>query len=182
MCWPLLSEVFMRCRVCVAVLLFAGLAVSQTTPVKAGLPVAAQTGCTSNDETALRQVSVQWKDAYNNKDAARVASLYTDDAYYLTQHFVDGIVHPRANIQAYVQRGVDAGYLVDSIEILVLTCVGDLSYTITRYRSTNGPDKAMGVNLVVLRKLEGKWRIVAHEAAVPDPATAVQTLNPVKPN
>jgi uncharacterized protein (TIGR02246 family) len=172
----------MRCRVLLVVLLLTGLAASQSTPVNPGPASTAQAGCTSSDEAAVRQVSVQWKDAYNGRDAARVASLYTEDAYYLTQHFVDGIVHPRTNIQAYVQRGVDAGYLVDSIEILALTCVGDLSYTITRYRSTNGSDKAMGVNLVVLRKLEGKWRIVAHEAAVPDPATAVQTLSPVKPN
>jgi hypothetical protein len=34
----------------------------------------------------------------------------------------------------------------------------------------------MGVNLVVLRKVGQKWMIVAPEAAVPDPATAVETL------
>jgi len=34
----------------------------------------------------------------------------------------------------------------------------------------------LGVNLVVLRKREGRWMIVAHEAAVPDPASAVQSL------
>jgi hypothetical protein len=51
-------------------------------------------------------------------NAADVASPYTDDAYYLTQHFVTGIVHPRYEIRAYVERGVDARYRVDSIEVL----------------------------------------------------------------
>jgi hypothetical protein len=34
----------------------------------------------------------------------------------------------------------------------------------------------MGVNLVVLRKKDGRWWIVAHEAAVPDPASAIRNL------
>jgi hypothetical protein len=35
----------------------------------------------------------------------------------------------------------------------------------------------MGVNLVVLRKIRGKWLIVAHESAAPDPACAIQHLD-----
>jgi uncharacterized protein (TIGR02246 family) len=137
--------------------------------------------CNSSDESAVRRIPGQWKDGYNNKDAARVASLYSEDAYYLTQHFASGVVHPRAKIRAYIQRGVDAGYHVDSIDILSLECSGGFAYTITRYRANNGGEKAMGVNLVVLRKAAGKWLIVAHEAAVPDPATAVQSLDEAKP-
>jgi hypothetical protein len=33
------------------------------------------------------------------------------------------------------------------------------------------------VNLVVLRKIADHWLIVAHEAAVPDPATAILCLD-----
>ena len=58
-----------------------------------------------------------------------------------------------------------------------MECFGDIAYTITRYESTNGGVKATGVNLVVLRRLAGSWKIVAHEAAVPDPASAIQHLN-----
>jgi ketosteroid isomerase-like protein len=81
-------------------------------------------------------------------------------------------------VQAYVQRGIDARYRIDSIETLSTVCSGDFAYVITRYRSTSGNQKAMGVNLVVMRKIEGKWLIVAHESAVPDPATAIQSLTP----
>ena len=134
---------------------------------------------TTGDDQAIATIADTWKDAYNAGDAAKVAALYTPDAYYLTQHFVDGIVHPRPFIQAYVQRGVDARYHIDSIEAVSTVCSGDFAYAITRYHSTNGDQKAMGVNLIVMRKIKGKWLIVAHESAAPDPATAIQTLTPV---
>jgi ketosteroid isomerase-like protein len=132
------------------------------------------------DDQAIQTISEAWKERYNRGDAAQVASLYSEDAYYLTQHFVSGVVYPREQIQAYVQRGVDAHYRVDSIDVLHSYCSGDFAYTITRYRSTNGRQKAMGVNLVVLRRIAGKWVIVAHESAVPDPATSIQSLTPTK--
>ena len=128
-------------------------------------------------DRAIRQIADQWKDAYNDGNAEKVASLYTPDAYYLTQHFVTGIVHGHQAIRAYVQLGVDAKYHIDSIEILATDCAGDFAYAVSRYKATNGDQKAMGVNLLILRKLAGKWKIVGHEAAVPDPATAVQHLD-----
>ena len=134
--------------------------------------------CTSAaDEAALRQIAERWKDGYNNGQAAEVASLYAPDATYLTQHFVTGIVQGRAAIQAYVQRGVDAGYRVDSIQVLSTECSGDFAYTIGRYESTNGGQKAFGVNVVVLKKIGSQWLIVAHESAVPNPTTAIQRLD-----
>jgi len=129
------------------------------------------------DDAALRQIAEQWKDGYNNGHAAAVASLYAEDATYLTQHFAAGIVQGRSAIQAYVQRGVDARYHIDSIQLLSTVCSGDFAYTIGRYESTNAGQKAFGVNLLVLRKMKGKWLIVAHESAVPDAATAIQHLD-----
>jgi uncharacterized protein (TIGR02246 family) len=151
-----------------------GNAQSKPTDVSGGIP---QNSCSAADESALRQISEQWKDGYNNGNAAKVAALYTEDAYYLTQHFVAGFVHPRSQIQAYVQRGVDARYHIDTIEVVRLECAGDFAYTVTRYESTNGSQKAFGVNLVVLKRVQGKWLIVAHESAVPDSATAIQSLD-----
>ena len=135
----------------------------------------AQTSCA--DSSALNQIVERWKTGYNEGDAAKVAALYAENAYYLTQHFVTGIVHGRAAIQAYIQNGVSARYHVDSIQVVTMECVGDFAYTVTRYESTNAGQKAFGVNLVVLQRLEGQWMIVAHEAAVPDPATAIHHLS-----
>ena len=156
-------------------LLLFGAAVAQAQ--KATAHAAAQHHCAVADETALRQIAEQWKSGYNDGNAAKVAALYTENAYYLTQHFVTGIVHGRAAIQAYVQSGVDAKYRVDSIEIIAMDCSGDLAYSIARYESTNAGQKAFGVNVVVARRIGERWLIVAHEAAVPDPATAIQRLN-----
>ena len=134
--------------------------------------------CANPEAHQIAQQMVDtWKAAYNAGDAARVAALYADDADYLTQHFVTGVVHGRAQIQAYVQRGVDAHFQIDSIQILSIGCVPELMYVVDRYQSTNAGQKAMGVNLVVARRTPAGWRIVAHEAAVPDPATAVQRLD-----
>jgi len=159
-------------------LLCSAVVLSQETAVKPSAASASQHRCTAgNDAKDIRQIAEQWKNGYNRGDAARVASLYAEDAYYLTQHFVTGIVNGRAEIKAYVQRGVDAGYHVDSINIISVDCSGDLGYAVGRYESTNSGQKAFGVNLVVLRKSGNKWLIVAHESAVPDPATAIPRLD-----
>ncbi len=152
-------------------------ALGQQTAVTSGV-VPDASSCSSPEaiQTAQQMIDI-WKAAYNAGDAARVAALYADDADYLTQHYVTGVVHGRAQIQAYVQRGVDAHFHIDSIRILSVGCVPDLIYVVDRYVSTNAGQKAKGVNLVVARRTPAGWRIVAHEAAVPDPATAVQRLD-----
>jgi len=165
-------------RTLVVALLCAVFANSQTKPADSAALSIVESSCNSADDVALRQIPEHWKNAYNGKDAAAVVALYSADAYYLTQHFAPGIVHPRTEIQAYVQLGVDAGYRIDSIHMLALDCSSDLAYAITQYHATNGAEKVMGINLVVLRKVGDKWVIVAHEAAVPDPATAIQSLRP----
>ena len=76
-----------------------------------------------------------------------------------------------------MQLGIDAHYNVDSIRLLRIDCAGDVAYAIDRYDATNAGQKTFGVNLVMVRKLAGGWKIVAHEAAVPDVGAAVQSLN-----
>ena len=139
--------------------------------------VAQQQRCTNPaTDHAMREIVENWKDGYNSGNPGKVAALYASDATYLTQHFVTGIVHGRAAIEAYVKKGTDAHYRIESIQVLASDCSGDFAYAITRYESTNAGQKAFGVNLVVLQRTEGKWLIVAHESAVPDAATAIQSL------
>lgn len=143
---------------------------------KPAFPAVPHGGCpAATDRLELLTIADRWKEGYNSGDAAQVAGLYAEDAYYLTQHFQGGVLHGRARIQAYVQRGIDARYRVDTIEVLAIGCGADLAYTVGRYESTNAGQKAHGVNLVVLRRIGGRWLIVAHEAAVPD-ATAIRSL------
>jgi uncharacterized protein (TIGR02246 family) len=124
----------------------------------------------------LRRIPEEWMKSYNKGDAVAVANLYTKNAYYLTQHFVTGVLQGRTAIQMYVQRGVDAHYHIDTIEVLATGCDGNMAYVLDRYTATNTGDQVMGVNLVVLRRIQDRWRIVAHEAAVPDPVSAIREL------
>lgn len=125
---------------------------------------------------AISAIVEKWKKGYNSENPDEVAGLYAPDATYLTQHFVTGIVHGRSAIKAYMKKGTDAHYRIEAIRLLASDCSGEFAYAITRYESTNADLKAFGVNLVVLQKMDGKWLIVAHESAVPDPAIAIQSL------
>ncbi|MGB8490326.1 MAG: nuclear transport factor 2 family protein [Bacteroidales bacterium] len=136
----------------------------------------------SQDKQEILKIIEKWKGGYNNNEAAMVARLYSKDAYYLTQHYVTGIVHGRKAIQAYVQLGANAKYRIESIRPLYVSIDGNFAYVITRYDADNGGVKVFGVNLVVLNKTGGKWLIVAHEAAVPDPNTAIQSLDTLNIN
>lgn len=161
-----------------AIMSGCGIACAQTgAGIASGAAAAGSTCADASSTRAAQQIVDTWLAGYNGGDAAKVAALYTEDAYYLTQHFATGIVHGRAGIQAYVQRGVDAHYQIDSIKIVHVGCAGDFMYVITRYESTNAGQKAFGVNLVVAGKTRDGWRIVAHEAAVPDQATAIHHLD-----
>ena len=128
-------------------------------------------------ESAIQKVAHDWKEGYNAENPGAVAALYAEDATYLTQHFATGIVHGRAAIRAYVKAGTDAKYKIDSLRVLASGCSRDFAYGITRYESINAGQRAFGVNLVLLRKIRGKWLIVAHESAVPDPGKAIQSLD-----
>jgi uncharacterized protein (TIGR02246 family) len=116
-------------------------------------------------DPAMLEVPERWKAAYNAKDAAAVAALYAPDAYYVSAHVV---ARGRTAIRAYFQRGIDAGGHIDEIRILASGQSGDLAYTVGTYEATNAGQKVRGRNVVVLRKIDGAWLMVAHESVVAD--------------
>ena len=63
------------------------------------------------DDRAIRQVAEDWTTGYDAGDAAKVAASYAEDSYYLTQHFVSGILRGREE----------------------MSCSGHLAYTVGRY-------------------------------------------------
>ena len=119
----------------------------------------------SADEAAIRQVSEDWIRFYNAGDAAKVAALYTDDGYYLSAHI---LAHGRQAIQDYWERGIKTGGHLDFIKPLTIYLSGDLAYCAGTYQATNAGVTVDGRILIVLRKLDGKWLMAAHETVVRD--------------
>jgi uncharacterized protein (TIGR02246 family) len=119
----------------------------------------------SADEVAIRRISADWIRFYNAGDAARVAELYTEDGYYLSAHI---LAHGRAAIQAYWERGIKAGGHIDFIKVLTLSYARDLGYCAGTYQATNAGVTVDGRILIVVRKVNGRWLMAAHETVVRD--------------
>jgi ketosteroid isomerase-like protein len=119
----------------------------------------------SADEADIRQISEDWIRFYNAGDAAKVAALYMEDGYYLSAHI---LAHGRPAIQAYWERGIKAGGHIDFIKPLTLYYTGDLAYCAGTYQATNAGVTVDGRILMVLRKVNSKWLIAAHETVVRD--------------
>lgn len=124
-----------------------------------------QSDAVRSTDQALLKVAEEWRAAYNAKDAAAVAALYALDAYYVSAHVV---AHGREEIQAYFQRGIDAGGHIDTIRILSSGQSGDLAYWVGTYEATNAGQSVRGRNVVALRKVRDRWLMVAHETVVAD--------------
>jgi uncharacterized protein (TIGR02246 family) len=122
-------------------------------------------GASAADAAAIRGVAQAWKDAYNAGDSARVASLYAEDGQYLSAHVA---ARGREAIQAYFQRGIAGGGHIDAVTVLDSGSDGTLAYAAGTYAANNAGQKVDGRILLVLRRCEDAWLIVAHEVVVRD--------------
>ena len=119
----------------------------------------------STDDVDIRQISEDWINFYNAGDAAKVAALYTEDGYYLSAHI---LAHGRQAIQGYWERGIKAGGHINFIKPLTVYYTGDLAYCAGTYEATNAGVTVDGRILIVLRKVNGRWLMAAHETVVRD--------------
>lgn len=114
----------------------------------------------------FRQLAEQWKDAYNSGDAKNLIPLYARDADYISAHVAGYIAHGLDRVIANFQKGIDIGGSLDSIEILSIRSSCDLATVVTRYTGLSGGKKVDGRNLLVCKRIHGKWLIVTHMTAV----------------
>lgn len=134
----------------------------------AGPQCAGAGGCSGGMTAAASgfpDIAQQWKDAYNAGDAARVAALYTDDAWYLSAHIA---AHGRDQVHAYWRRGINAGGHIESVRVLDTHVDAKLAYVAAAYEANNAGERVRGRNLLVLRNVDGRWLIAAHSTAVAD--------------
>ncbi len=78
------------------------------------------------------------------------------------------LAHGRPAIQAFWERGIKARGHIDYIKPLTTYYSGDLGYSAGTYQATNAGVTVDGRILIVLRKVDGKWLMAAHETVVRD--------------
>jgi uncharacterized protein (TIGR02246 family) len=119
-------------------------------------------------DPGLDKLAEDWKDAYNSNDAERLAQMYTEDAFYISPHVSGLIAEGRANIKSNFQRGMEGGGHVDKIRVLRTSASCTMAYSVCIYEATNNGQKVSGRNLLVLKKVRGRWLIASHVSVIPE--------------
>lgn len=143
----------------VLILLLVGTATAQTA---SGKPAKA-------DDFAMQmqQLRETWVREFNAGHAENVAAFYASDAVLMRW---DGTVHGYDSILAEMKRSVAAGahdYVVHSLRV---DHSSNLGYDTGAYNVTLRDRVIEGNYVVVVRKMKGRWLIVAH-SSVPNPRT-----------
>lgn len=122
----------------------------------------------STDRVAehFNELAQIWMRAYNNDDSTTLAALYTPDADYISSHVQGLVAHGRDRVIANFQGGIKSGGHIDSVSILSIQLSCDLATLLCQYEATNSGQKAIGRNLLVVKKVSGKWLITLHMTVV----------------
>jgi uncharacterized protein (TIGR02246 family) len=119
-------------------------------------------GCASMNRTDadVRQGMAAFQEAFNKRDAASLAMVYTDDAKLLP--FNVPMLAGRAGIQSFWQAGFTRGLSHIEKTPIDVQILGDTAIEISRYVVTVGERKVQGKDMLVWRRgPDGKWRIAA---------------------
>jgi len=122
----------------------------------------------STDRVAehFNELAQIWMRAYNNDDSTALAALYTPDVDYISSHVQGLVAHGRDRVIANFQRGIKSGGHIDSVSILSIQLSCDLATLLCQHEATNGGQKAIGRNLLVVKKVCGEWLITLHMTVV----------------
>lgn len=114
----------------------------------------------------FEELAQKWLRAYNSGDSTTLTSLYTLDAQYISSHVQGLVAEGRDRVIANFQRGVKMGGHIDAVSILSMQMSCDLATLLCKYEATNSGQKAVGRNLLVVKKVNGKWLIALHMTVV----------------
>ena len=133
--------------------------------IKFVLPAAllALPGCASIDnrsDAGVQQGMAAFKEAFNKRDAASLATLFTEDAKLMPVNVP--VMTGRAGIQSYWQAGFDQGLSRIEKTPIDVQVLGDTAIEISRFVVTIGEQKIKGKDMLVWkRSSDGQWRIAA---------------------
>jgi ketosteroid isomerase-like protein len=106
-----------------------------------------------------------WMQEFNAGHADKVAAFYAPEAVLMRW---DGTVHGHDSILAEIERSIIGGahnYVVHSLRV---DHSGDLGYDTGAYNVTLRDRLVEGNYVIVVRRMKGRWLIVAH-SSVPNP-------------
>lgn len=126
----------------------------------------AQAGGLDSLKKAFQPNTDRWRQAYNSGDAKQLASLYTEDAVYLSSHVEGLVAEGRDRVIANFQKGASGGGHIEAIEIISVSVSCNLASLHCRYQATNSDVTVVGRNLLVLRRVGGEWLIATHMTVV----------------
>jgi len=118
-----------------------------------------------NFATAIKRIRETWVQEFNAGHADKVAALYAPDAVLMRRN---GSVHSRDSIQAEIQRSISREAHDYTLASLHAENAGGLGYDTGAYNEDLHTHEAEGNYLMVIKRINGEWKIVAH-AAVPNP-------------
>ena len=120
---------------------------------------------TEDFATAIKKIRDTWVQEFNTGHADKVADLYAPEAVLMRRN---GSVHNRDSILAELKRSILVQARNYTLESLHAEHSGDLGYDTGIYNEDFPHHVAEGNYLMVVKKIKGEWKIVAH-AAVPNP-------------
>ena len=125
--------------------------------VAAALVITAVQGQGKTDP-ALNKLAAEWAAAYNAKDAAKVASLYADDAVLLPPNLP--MVKGRANIEAHFKGEIQQGVTNLQLKPMESVISGSQAFEAgTSTATVPGGQTDQGKYLVVLKRVGNDWKI-----------------------
>ena len=113
----------------------------------------------------MQKIRDTWVQEFNAGHADKVAAFYAPESVLMRW---DGTVHEYDSILAEMQRSIAGGahnYVVHSLHT---ERSGDLGYDTGAYNITLRDRVVEGNYLLVVKRISGQWKIVAH-ASVPNP-------------
>jgi Domain of unknown function (DUF4440) len=118
------------------------------------------------DEAILRELAqASWR-THNGTDARRFIPVYDERAEYISSHVQGLVAHGRDRVIANFQSGMDLGCRLDAVEGLCVEVSSGLATLVCRHESGNSGQKVTGRNLLLLRKVGGRWLFVTHVTVV----------------
>ena len=120
---------------------------------------------TEDFATAIKGLRETWVREFNAGHADKVAALYPQEAVLMRRN---GSVHNSDSILAELQRSLTAEAHNYTVQSLHTERSGDLGYDTGMYNEDFPHHVAEGNYLMVIKRIDGEWKIVAH-AAVPNP-------------